>query len=40
MTDEHLVLALALKEETEPERVKEAPSQSMDEVQSKDGLVG
>ena len=40
VTDEHLILALALKENAKPKRVKEAPSQSVDEVQSEDGLVG
>ena len=40
VTDEHLVLALALQENAKPKRMKETPSQSVDEVESEHGLVG
>jgi len=40
VTDEHLILALALQENAKPKRVKETPCQSMDEVESENGLVG
>jgi hypothetical protein len=40
VTNEHPILALALKEKTEPERVEETPSQSVNEVESEDDLVG
>lgn len=40
VTDEHLILALALKEKAKPERMEETPPQSVDEVESEDGLVG
>jgi hypothetical protein len=39
VTDEHLILALALKENAKSERVEEAPSQGVDEVEAEHNLV-